>query len=95
MGTCRPGDQLQSRLPSALYYKGYATRQTSALSWAITSDTANPDASLPVVSVNGKTVSPAGVPLQQDPFDAGIELSYSCGTPGRYKWNLTLTFTIA
>ena len=95
MGTCRPGDQLQSRLSSSLYYKGYATTQTSALSWAITSDTANPDASLPVVSVNGKTVSPAGVPLQQDPFDAGIELSYSCGTPGRYKWNLTLTFTIA
>lgn len=94
MGTCRAGDQLQRLLPSSLYYKGYATTQTSALSWDITSDTANPDASLPVVSVNGNTVSPADIPLQQDPFDAGVELSYTCGAPGSYKWNLTLTFAI-
>jgi hypothetical protein len=44
--------------------------------------------------VNGNTVSPADIPLQQDPFDAGVELSHTCGAPGSYKWNLTLTFAI-
>jgi len=94
MGSCRTGEQLQSNVSSSLYYKGYATSQTSKLSWDITSDTANPDSSVPVVSVNGNSVSPADVPLLQDPFDAGIELAYTCGAPGSYKWNMTLTFTI-
>ncbi|WP_448868738.1 hypothetical protein [Enterobacter ludwigii] len=94
MGSCRTGEQLQSNVPSSLYYKGYATSQTSSLSWDITSDTANPDSSLPVVYVNGNNVSPADVPLLQDPFDADIELSYICGAPGSYKWNMAITFTI-
>lgn len=94
MGSCRTGELLQSSVPSSLYYKGYATTQASSLAWDITSDTANPDSSVPVVYVNGNNVSPADVPLLQDPFDADIELSYTCGAPGGYKWNMSLTFTI-
>jgi len=94
LGTCRVGDKLQKGLPSLLSYKGYAAAHTSSLAWSIANDAGNPDGSTPVISVANSEISPVDVPLQQDPFDAGINISYLCSTPGNYKWNMTLTYTI-
>jgi len=94
LGQCMPAQTLKKDVVSSISYRGYGVNQTSSIAWSITSATTNPDDSLPTVSINGSSVSPVNVPLQEGPVDPGISLSYSCNTPGEYTWNMIFTYTI-